>query len=209
MDLSTKKIFSTLFVYGMHRFFKTAVIVMFNIFRGGKVKTFLESHGASTQEVKNVNDHYFINYLRSLDLDIIIPNNCPLRLKQEILRIPKKGAINLHLGKLPAYLGVFPILHAIVNEEKSFGLTVHFMDPNFDNGDIIVQTEIPINPRDNLFTLYPKAFEKGADLMIKAVRYIQEGNVRFTPNGPEGKSYYSYHSIKKILKYHRIRKKGF
>lgn len=205
--INKRRIVYTFFIYGPLRFAKTVVAVSYYKMKGGKVRMFLEKNGIKTRTVKNVNDPIFLEYLRSLNIDIIISNNCPQRLKQNILDIPKKGSINLHLGKLPAYRGVFPVLHAIINGEKSFGLTVHFMDEEFDNGAIIVQKEIPITQQDTLFTLYPKAFLEGAKILIEAIKSIRDGAARVMPNGPQGKSYFSYPSFRQILKYHGLIKR--
>lgn len=45
--------------------------------------------------------------------------------------------INFHPGPLPEYKGRNLCYHAIMNSEKEFGATVHYMDENFDTGDII------------------------------------------------------------------------
>ena len=116
--------------------------------------------------------------------------------------LPSHGCINLHLGKLPAYRGIFPVFHAIVNGEDHFGVSVHFMNMKFDDGSIINQKIIPISDSDDLFSLYPEAFETGANLLVSAVKDIQNGIVEAIPNGPKGKSYYSYPNAKQIYKYH-------
>ena len=103
-----------------------------------------------------------------------------------MLDLPRKGAINLHLGMLPSYRGVFPIFHALVNDEKEIGITVHYMDEQFDNGLIIIQKTISITEKDDLFIIYPRAFNVGAELLISSIDGISKGETSGTPNGPWG-----------------------
>lgn len=44
---------------------------------------------------------------------------------------------NFHPGPLPEYKGRNLCYHAIMNGEKTFGTTLHYMDENFDTGEII------------------------------------------------------------------------
>jgi hypothetical protein len=135
--INIKRIIMTFFIYGPVKFLKTVLIVKYHDLFGGKVKSFLRNNSIPTKIIENINDDNFISFLKEQKIDLIISNNCPQRLNQKILDCPSKGAINLHLGKLPAYRGIFPILHAILNNEPEFGVTVHFMNVKFDDGPII------------------------------------------------------------------------
>lgn len=53
--------------------------------------------------------------------------------------------INFHPAPLPEYKGRNLCYHAIMNGEKEFGATVHYMDENFDTGDIIDVHSFPIS----------------------------------------------------------------
>lgn len=201
--IKLKRIIKTFFIYGPLKFTRTVITVLYNDFKGGKVKNYLRSQNILIKKIKNVNDDSFFELLKKLKIDLIISNNCPQRLTEKLLEIPKLGSINLHLGKLPAYRGIFPVFHAIVNKESSFGITIHYMNVKFDDGPILNQETLPINGGDDLFSLYPKAFEVGADLMVKAITDIKNDNVITRPNGPEGKSYFSYPKFGEILRYHK------
>ena len=51
--------------------------------------------------------------------------------------MPQSGTFNLHASLLPQYRGAAPINHAIINGEKSTGLTTFFIDKEIDTGSII------------------------------------------------------------------------
>ena len=117
--------------------------------------------------------------------------NCPQKLKREILSLPANGCINVHFGKLPRYRGILPIFYALLNKDPSFGVTVHMMDEQLDNGAIVGQRDVPIAPGDTLETLYPKGFRAASELLDEALGAFERGRVVLQPNAESEKTYYS------------------
>jgi folate-dependent phosphoribosylglycinamide formyltransferase PurN len=202
--INLKRIPSTLLIYGIVRFVQTVFTVLYwRIRNGGQVFHYLQKKGIDIKYVKKINSYEFIDYMNGLEVDLLISNNCPQKLKKELLDVPNKGAINLHLGMLPAYRGVFPIFHALVNDEKEIGVTVHYMDEQFDNGLIVAQQSLSVTNNDDLFKIYPRAFKVGSELLTSSINSISKGVVSGTPNGPFGSSYFSYPTFEDIYKYRR------
>ncbi len=90
-------------------------------------------------------------------------------LRKEILDLPPRGTLNCHAGALPFYRGRNPLTWAIINGEKEFGITVHWVDLGIDTGDIVRQVKVPIRAGDNYATLLTKAEELCADTLVKAI----------------------------------------
>lgn len=65
--------------------------------------------------------------------------------------------INFHPGPLPEYKGRNLCYHAIMNGETEFGATVHYMDENFDTGDIIEVRRFPLLDFDTAETVSESA----------------------------------------------------
>jgi methionyl-tRNA formyltransferase len=86
----------------------------------------------------------FISEVKNLRPDIILVNQYSQKLYTDLLEIPPKGAINIHMALLPKYRGPNPIQWALLNNEKVMGSTMHFMDENFDTGDIIAQESFEV-----------------------------------------------------------------
>jgi methionyl-tRNA formyltransferase len=61
----------------------------------------------------------------------------PRKIDEPLLSQPKKGFVNYHPGPLPKYKGPNQYQDAIENKEIHWGVTVHFMDEEYDTGDII------------------------------------------------------------------------
>jgi methionyl-tRNA formyltransferase len=89
--------------------------------------------------------------------------------------------LNLHASLLPKYRGAAPIQWAIANGESITGVTTMRIDAGLDTGDILMQQVIPIGPDDTAETLGPKLASIGADLMVKTLRGLDNGEVRPAP----------------------------
>ena len=117
-------------------------------------------------------------YQRIVDLqpDIIITCAYGQIIPEELLNYPKYGCINVHGSLLPKLRGGAPIHHAIINGDKTTGITIMYMDKLMDSGDIISQKSIPIDKEDTLDTVYEKLSHLGANLLIENLPSIIDGN---------------------------------
>jgi len=61
----------------------------------------------------------------------------PRKITEPLLSIPKRGFVNYHPAPLPRYRGPTELEEAIRNKEVHWGVTVHYMDENYDTGPII------------------------------------------------------------------------
>jgi methionyl-tRNA formyltransferase len=66
----------------------------------------------------------------------------------------------------------------LINDEKEFGITVHFVDEGIDTGDIVMQQVYPITDEDTYGTLLKVAYDECAKLLYKAIKQIQEGRFK-------------------------------
>lgn len=82
----------------------------------------------------------------------------PWRLSTRTLAHCHRGVINLHFAPLPAYRGSGTLTWAILNQEKKYGVTLHWMDEQLDTGPIIAQSCFPL-PSDQTFDEIEKALE--------------------------------------------------
>jgi methionyl-tRNA formyltransferase len=95
-----------------------------------------------------------------------------------LLHIPKYGWINLHASLLPKYRGAAPIHWAIAKDETKTGVTTMRIDTGMDTGEILLQREIPIGPRETAPELSIRMAEAGAPLMAETLRGLAAGTLR-------------------------------
>jgi methionyl-tRNA formyltransferase len=78
-------------------------------------------------------------------IDLLLSINYLFIIEKDLIDIPHNLAINIHGSKLPKYRGRAPHIWAIINGEKSLGITVHKIDEGCDTGDIIIQKDIELS----------------------------------------------------------------
>lgn len=98
-----------------------------------------------------------------------------------MLALPRHGNLNLHASLLPKYRGAAPIQWAIARGETVTGNTVMRIDQGLDTGPILLQKEEPIRPDDTVSTLGPRLATAGAELMLEALRGLEQGSVAPRP----------------------------
>jgi methionyl-tRNA formyltransferase len=198
-----RRIKTTLALYGPLSTAARTVQMAWASVRGGAVHRLFASRGIPVRDIADVNAPEFLDDLRRLGVDLIVSLNTPQRLKRPILQLPVLGCVNVHFGMLPRYRGLMPVFHALMNGESSFGVTVHVMDEKLDNGDILVQRAVPIEPGDTLDSLYPKGFAAASELLAETIDACARGALVRHPNSEAEKTYYSYPSKDLIRKYRR------
>jgi len=114
---------------------------------------------------------------------------------KEILDAPRFGSINLHYSPLPKYRGVAAPTWAIINGEKEFGVTLHYMDPVVDTGDIIDQSVFNIERIENAGALYEMCMKKALALFKKNIDGIFDMRNKRVPQDNSQAIYYPRKSL--------------
>ena len=125
------------------------------------------------EKVRNNND--FINSIKQLNPDIICVVAYGKILPKEILEIPKLGCINVHASLLPKYRGAAPIQWAILNGDKTTGVTTMYMDEGMDTGDMILKKEVEIADNETTGELWNRLSKIGGELLVETLEQIQSG----------------------------------
>ncbi len=98
-------------------------------------------------------------------------------LSEEILTMPRYGCVNIHASLLPKYRGAGPIQWAIINGEEKTGVTIMQMDKGIDTGDMLLKTEVMIDPKETGDSLHDKLARAGAELIVEALPKIERGEL--------------------------------
>lgn len=118
----------------------------------------------------------FVEQLKSYEADLFIVVAFRI-LPVEVFTLPPKGTFNLHGSLLPKYRGAAPIQWALIKGEKETGVTTFFLKEKVDTGNIILQEKITIDDEDDFESLHDKMSELGAEVVLKTVDLIGQGNV--------------------------------
>ena len=141
------------------------------------VKACAEAHGIPVFQPVKVKDTEAVETLRKFDADVFVVAAFGQILSEEILTMPKYGCINIHASLLPKYRGSAPIQWAIINGERTTGVTIMQMDKGIDTGDMLMKTEVEIDERETGDSLHDKLAQAGAKLIVEALPKIESGDV--------------------------------
>ena len=137
------------------------------------------------QPEKVRNNIEFIEKIKALHPDVICVVAYGKILPKEILDIPKLGCINVHGSLLPKYRGAAPIQWAVINGDKTTGITTMYMDIGMDTGDMILKEDVEIAPDETTGELWNKLSKVGGILLVKTLEKIENGTAPRIPQGDE------------------------
>ena len=95
-----------------------------------------------------------------------------------IIEIPKFGFINVHPSLLPKHRGPSPIQTAILDGEKTTGVTLMKLDKELDHGPILAQKEVPIESSDTHLSLIEKLGLIGSNLLLEVLPDYLSGKIK-------------------------------
>lgn len=131
-------------------------------------KTALEM-GYEVSQPEDVRQESFLEELRRRAPDFLVVVAFGQILPMSLLKIPARGAINVHASLLPRYRGPAPIQWAIMRGEKTTGVTTMLMDQGVDTGDTLLTASTPISKTDTAASLHDRLARMGADLLVETI----------------------------------------
>ena len=113
--------------------------------------------------------------LRSLAPELLCVVAYGKLLPDEILAIPRYGAVNVHGSLLPRYRGASPIQWSVLNGDEYAGVTTMYLAHDMDAGDIIYQSAVPVGEYETAGELFDRLAKLGGELLVKTVSAIEAG----------------------------------
>ena len=127
---------------------------------------------------KRIKDADMVAKLKKIPCDVIVVVAFGQLLSKEILELPPYGCINVHASLLPRWRGAAPIQWAILEGDKTTGITTMQMDVGLDTGDILLKKEIEISPQETGESLHDRLAEISGDLLLETLLLAEEGNLQ-------------------------------
>jgi len=144
------------------------------------VKEYALKQGLKVLQPEKLKEESFLHALKMLQADIQVV--VAFRMLPEVVwSMPPCGTFNLHASLLPQYRGAAPINWVLINGERETGVTTFFLSHEIDTGKIIFREKTPVYEEDNAETLHDRLMIMGAQLVLKTVDAITQGNVTTVP----------------------------
>lgn len=144
------------------------------------VKSAALAHNIEVYQPRRIREPECAAYLKKYEPDIMVVAAFGQILTEEILTMPRYGCINVHASLLPKYRGAAPIQWAVINGEKTTGVTTMQMDAGIDTGDMLEKTELALAPDETGGSLFDRLAKAGAKLCVQTLAHIEDGTVTRT-----------------------------
>lgn len=139
---------------------------------------------------EKVNDPSFVSLLTALEPDFLFSFYYRKILNPDILKIPKRGAFNMHGSLLPKFRGRACINWAILMGETKTGATLHVMEEKADTGDIVGQKDVMIEFADTALVVTQKVADAAHALLLDVVPLLRNGRVLHVPQNHADATYF-------------------
>jgi len=113
----------------------------------------IPTHIFDRKEFRETNN--IIDILKNLNIDLIVLAGFLWLVPKNLLEAFPNKIINIHPALLPKYggrgmYGDFVHNAVLANKETESGITIHFVNEHFDEGEVIYQGKFKIEPNDDL-----------------------------------------------------------
>jgi methionyl-tRNA formyltransferase len=129
-------------------------------------------------------------FLAAFSPDLFVTAAFGQILSPRLLAIPRLGTVNVHASLLPKYRGPAPINWAIVNGEKTSGITTMFSDEGIDTGKTLLRAETSIGQDENAVELTRRLAQLGAGLLVQTLEKLEGGCLAPQAQNEEEMSYF-------------------
>ena len=153
------------------------------------VKELALAYGLPVYQPEKLRDGRACELLASLKPDILVVVAYGKILPDELLALPKYGAVNVHASLLPKYRGAAPIQWAVLNGDRVTGVSTMYLAHDMDTGDIIYTDETEIGEKETSGELFDRLMIMGAGLLVRTLRDIEAGTAPRTPQDHAAASY--------------------
>ena len=124
---------------------------------------------------RDLNDAEGRAFLAECAPDLLVSAFFNQRVSPETLALPALACLNIHPSCLPDAKGVDPVFQSLLHGAPSPGVTVHFMNAEFDAGRILAQRSMPIEKGASVFEVTALLFREGAELLAASIERVASG----------------------------------
>jgi len=138
-------------------------------------------YGIPVRSFLSMNESRAINWVKELDVDLIVNMRTRCIYKKEILQAPRLGCINIHHGILPESRGTFCDLHALSSGNPA-GFSIHYMTEKIDAGQILHVEIVSDGSKKDYMNYLANSGPIEARALSKVINDIEKSGLLGFPN---------------------------
>jgi methionyl-tRNA formyltransferase len=167
------------------------LVVSFSDTKADEVSGFAryEEYGDRWLQVESINGSKAKTRLEDVGPDVVFVMSWQELIAPDLLEIPEQGYVGRHLSLLPKRRGRAPVAWALIHGLDVTGTTLFWLDEGVDSGDIIAQTEVPIQEEDEAGDLFAKQADATVELLSDVIESFDAGEF---PRRPQDDSEATY-----------------
>ena len=119
--------------------------------------------------------------LARLQPQVIVVAAYGLLLPAEVLELPAHGCLNLHPSLLPRHRGPSPVATAILEGDRTTGVSLMLLDLGMDTGPVIARREVGLEDNETTGDLTDRLFELGGELLAECIGGWVRGEMNAEP----------------------------
>ncbi|MDC0061191.1 methionyl-tRNA formyltransferase [Candidatus Pelagibacter sp.] len=128
---------------------------------------------------ENFNNHEEYEFIKNLNADLAIVVAYGKIIPEKILKLTKKGFINIHGSILPKWRGAAPIQRSIMNLDRETGISIMKLDKTLDSGPVSNVYRIKLEQNDNAEEISEKLSFLAAEKILDNIDDILEDKAKF------------------------------
>jgi methionyl-tRNA formyltransferase len=155
------------------------------------------------QSFNDVKSAESLDFICSLKPDLILSVRYGKIFGNEFLKIPTKGVINLHSGKLPNYRGVLAVFRALMNGDTEINATLHYIDDKtIDTGGIIGFSTLKVDKTKSLFWHIMSLYPASTALVVENIyEILRGGKIETHIQNPEDAQYFTFPTHEEVAQF--------
>lgn len=145
----------------------------------------------TTREQLSVIEDVRPDYVVSCAFEHVIP--------ERFLTIPSEGCLNLHPSYLPYNRGRYPNVWNLI-DDIPVGVTIHYMEPKVDTGDIVARRTVETDFSDTGQSLSNRLGNEMVELFKKVWPDVVAGEVSPTPQDVDESTFHHTSELRDLCK---------
>lgn len=145
------------------------------------VKEWALAHDVPIFQPKTMQDKKLEKELAALTPDVGVVVAFGMIIPEEIINLPKYKMINIHGSLLPHYRGAAPMQYAVLNGEAETGISIMYITPELDAGDVILSRSLDVGENETFGELHDRLATLGAEALIDVLNLIENGRASAIP----------------------------
>ena len=172
--LSIKRILQLIFMIELEDIYWLFKRILKKLIFQKSIKNICINKNIKYLKVKSVNTKNFISKINKNKVDLLISFNGVEIWSKKLLETPSFGCINIHLGELPFFKGLSPVVHSINSQSGKVSVSIHWMTTKIDAGKVISEKTFKLKNTDTIIKIHDLLNMASVDLVVKSIELIKK-----------------------------------